>query len=1061
MTTEKKNRFTPRVSLLWEKILSRIDEDTEIQIIASYFTIYAMVGFSTGFRRAKDVRIILTEDPVDLESIMQNDQFSRIRKICGDEKEYVLKNKLNLKKIAEKSHFFIKTQVKIRSCSKDARVTTTFIQLKKETNLYTIQLSNPEFNSTNMEFLEKDFLSIDTEIKDKENNRKFDNYFNQIWNNENLVNDIKKEILVQIERGFKDYSINDFFFFNLYNIFGKQIRKYEEEGVLKNRTGIKETGIWKMLYKFQVDGVLGAIDKIEKFNGCIIADSVGLGKTFEALAIIKYYELRNDRVLVLCPKKLRENWIVYTLNDKRNILCDDRFNFDVLNHTDLSRESGFSGNLDLETINWDNYDLVVIDESHNFRNNNPVRDRITRYGKLMRDVIQSGVKTKVLMLSATPVNNKINDLKNQVAFITEGQDEALESEGINSINMVMRLAQRQFNKWLEYSDKQKTANRLVNMLDGRYFKILDLLTIARSRKHIEKYYDIKNIGEFPERLTPINLKPDIDTERKFPSIMEINRRIWMLELSTYAPLKYIRIDKVDEYSMKYDLTVKQGSVFKQIDRENSLIYLMRVNLFKRLESSIHSFKKSLESQLEQVEIYLDKIQNKSEYYDDNLRINDIEIEDQQLEDFLIGNKVKVLFQDMDIIKWKNHLTSDKKRLEELIAITREIDHIRDFKLKELKRLIKEKVETPLNENNKKVLVFTAYTDTAEYLYKNISDWAKKELDLYSAIVTGSDANKSNYKQVKNEYNEILTSFSPKAKNRERKYGEMKGEIDILIATDCISEGQNLQDCDYVVNYDIHWNPVRIVQRFGRIDRLGSENKKIQLMNFWPNLELEEYINLEKRVTSRMVLLDVSATGEENLIISNKEMNDLEYRMDQLIKLQERVIDLEDIQHGITITDMSYNDFRMDLRDYLETGDNELKFIPNPMGMKICSKDNASGVIFCLKRVKGIDSDIISSNALEPFYLIYMNRDGESILNINDNKQILDLLQKMSIEKNEVKNYDNKSIVEVLNLAVQNIIGKYQESGSDSLFSPGGTVIKKTDIQNIEDFEVISFLEIDN
>ena len=921
-------------------------------------------------------------------------------------------------------------------------------------------LSKSELNCSNLEFIPKSALVFNTIVTDKKTNTELDRYFQKIWEDKTLVDDLKAEVLGQIERGFKSYSSRDLFYFSLNKIFGDQIHEQFDSGIIKKRTGIEDTLIWQMLYKFQLDGVLGAIDKIEKYNGCIIADSVGLGKTFEALAIIKYYELRNDRVLVLCPKKLRDNWAVYTLNDKRNILLEDRFNFDVLNHTDLTRTRGFSGAINLETVNWNNYDLVVIDESHNFRNNNPAKDRENRYGWLMKKIIRSGVRTKVLMLSATPVNNRINDLKNQVAFITEGNDVALENEGISSINQVMRSAQQQFNQWLKNSSDRKSSRSLLNMLDSRYFKILDLLTIARSRKHIEKYYDLSKVGEFPERLKPINNKSDIDIDGKFPALMDINRHIWLLNLSTYAPLKYLRSDKIEEYGNRYDLTLKQGSVFKQIDREESLIYLMRVNLFKRLESSIRSFAISLKSILDQVEVFLEKIQNKSEYFDETLSINEIEIDDVLLSDYLIGNKVKVLFQDMDIVKWKNHLLEDKKRLEQLMEFTDQVTADRDKKLNELKNIITEKVRNPINENNRKVLIFTAFADTAFYLYDNIKDWAEDELNIKSALVTGTGLNKSNYERVSKNFNEILTSFSPISKQRKRIYGDLSGEIDILIATDCISEGQNLQDCDFVVNYDIHWNPVRIVQRFGRIDRIGSLNSKIQLVNFWPNLELEEYINLEKRVSSRMILLDISATGEENLIIPQKEMNDLDYRREQLKKMQDKVIDLEEIQGGISITDMSYNDFRFELSDYLKQNKAELLRIPSPMKAKIkTAQDEAEeGVIFCLKKVISSDLDSFYQNALEPYYLIYMNKEGEQIFSISENKQILDLMQKLSSDGIET-NSSNIDSQNLLKNAVEQIIGKVQEAGTDSLFKSGGTLINRTEIKNIEDFEVISYLEI--
>lgn len=550
---------------------------------------------------------------------------------------------------------------------------------------------------------------------------------------------------------------------------------------------------------------------------------MGLGKTFEALAVIKYYELRNDRVLVLCPKKLRDNWTVYTQNDKRNILINDRFNYDVLSHTDLTRVRGKSGDIDLATINWSNYDLVVIDESHNFRNNYPSKGEMTRYARMMNEVIKKGVKTKLLMLSATPVNNRMNDLKNQISFITEGDDSVFEEEGIDNISNVMKLAQRQFSDWAKYSDRN--INELFDRLDNRYFKLLDMLTIARSRKHIVKYYDSADVGRFPTRLRPINEKTDIDSEQLFPSLRNINNAIRKLNLANFSPISSLKEEKKAEYAAKYDYQLSTGSVFKQSDREKNLVDLMRVNYLKRMESSIYSFYLSIKALLEQVNDNLYKIEHITELSDSSVTIDNIDIEDDE-SDYLIGNKVKVLLQDIDLVKWRQELEYDRDTLTKLMESAATISTTRDEKLTRLKEVIAHKIENPLNDNNKKVIVFTAFADTATYLYKELSEWILKEYGLYAALIKGSGTNKTNFPGIeRKEMNELLTHFSPFSKERHKTFPHAKGEIDLLIATDCISEGQNLQDCDLLVNYDIHWNPVRIIQRFGRIDRLGSKTSK--------------------------------------------------------------------------------------------------------------------------------------------------------------------------------------------------------------------------------------------
>lgn len=886
-----------------------------------------------------------------------------------------------------------------------------------------------------------------------------------------VLTDVKDKLLKQMEVMYEENSGEFIYFKSLYHIFYNYLDELDEDNIVKKGNKLKETKIWNTLYQFQQDAVIGAIDKIEKYNGCILADSVGLGKTFTALAIIQYYELRNDRVLVLVPKKLRENWTIYTLNDKRNIFAEDRFRYDVLNHTDLSRERGFSGNIDLKTINWENYDLVVIDESHNFRNNPAVKDRVTRYQRLMNDVIKQGHKTKLLMLSATPVNNKMNDIKNQIAFITEDKDNALEEIGISSINHTLRNAQTIFNQWSKLDDNTRTGEKFVDMMDLEYFKLLDTLTIARSRKHIEKYYDLAEIGEFPNRLDPINESSDIDIKKEFPTLNEINNEIERLNLSVFSPFLYILPQKREDYAKKYDIAIGEGkSVFKQTDREKSLIQLMRINLLKRMESSIHSFKLTIEKLLFKINKTLEKIDNISEYNED-IDISLIDPEEDEYDELMFGKKTKVLLQDMDLIKWKQDLKLDKEKLEFLFTQAKEVDCFRDEKLADLKKVISNKIENPINEDNKKILIFTAFADTAKYLYENISQWIFDNYGLYTALVTGSGDNKTNLKAVRNtDIDEILTSFSPISKNRNIINPEMTEEIDILIGTDCISEGQNLQDCDYLINYDIHWNPVRIIQRFGRVDRIGSKNKDIQLVNFWPNIELDEYINLKGRVENRMVMVDVSATGEENIIVNNdKIMNDLEYRKNQLEKLKDQVIDLEDVSDAISITDLTFNDFKIELMEYMKEHRKELDNAPFGIYSIVPAEEFEPGVIFLLRQVKGV-KESKDKNALTPYYLVYINEDEEVKLNYIQSKKILDYYQKLCSGKKEVfrnlvESFDRETdngrqmdkYSQLLKESIENIIGKKQETGVRSLFTKGGTSPVKNNIEGLEEFELISFL----
>jgi hypothetical protein len=863
----------------------------------------------------------------------------------------------------------------------------------------------------------------------------------------------------------------------LHHIFRGRGEELDEEHVVKTATGIRNTVVWKKLFKFQRDGVVGAIDKLNRFGGCIIADSVGLGKTFEALAIIKYHELRNDRVLVLCPKRLRDNWTLYKANDRRNFLAPDRLNYDVLNHTDLSRNDGLSSDIDLAHVNWGNYDLVVIDESHNFRNKRtPRQGGETRYDCLMRKIIKEGVKTRVLMLSATPVNNRMADLRNQIAFATEGDDTALIDHGIGSIDSTTRLAQKQFNRWLDLIDEERTPSRLIEMLGFDYFTLLDLLTIARSRRHIEKYYGLAETGRFPDRLKPINIKADVDLSGTFPSIADINLEIRKLNLSAYAPLRYVLPHKQEAYDKKYGTEVKGGTgFFRQADREESLIHLLRVNVLKRMESAVPSFALTVERQLRDVKATLERIENHTMELEE-IDIEDVDIDDPSFESLLVGHKVKVLLKDVDLIRWKQDLVEDRNRLTNLLAAARQVDAARDAKLAALREMVENKVRNPINPGNKKVIVFTAFADTARYIYDHLAPWAKKALGIDTALVTGTGSNQTTRHGLRKDLGSILSAFAPLSKERPEEYSS-EGEIDLLIGTDCISEGQNLQDCDWLINYDIHWNPVRIIQRFGRIDRIGSPNDCIQLVNFWPNMELEEYINLEQRVSGRMVLLDISATGEENLIEqqSGNQMNDLEYRRKQLLKLQDAVIDLEDLSTGVSIADLTLTDFRIDIAEYLKKYPGALeKPLPGTYAVTTTTEaEIPAGIVFCLRAEgEAAKRTTEAGYPLAPHYLVHVGEDGTVLLPYIQAKQVLDRLKRLCVgrdladagacarfDRATKQGEDMRKTQELLSAAVASVVGKNEERAMASLFKPGGTYALKGEFAGINDFEVLAYLVI--
>ena len=1059
-----------------EELKKIIDRDTKISVISSYFTINAFDELKAELKKVDKVRLILT----DRTFLQANGNWVKQR-LNGNTFERKYRNRLNQAAVARECARWLQEKGEIKALKENDPSHHKLINLENGASQHVIN-GTVDFSADGLGFVYSTRSDMSFLFSEKANTQMLISQFEEIWHDAQRLEDIKADLLTHLQLIYQEKPADFIYFLTLYNIFNDYLQEVSEDKVLKGKTGFQDTMVWKKLYKFQKDGVLGGIEKLERHNGCIIADSVGLGKTFSALAIIKYYELRNDRVLVLVPKKLRENWTVYTLNDRRNLLEKDRFNYDVLNHTDLSRYHGYSGEINLETVKWENYDLIVIDESHNFRNNNPSKERETRYSRLMNKVIKQGVPTKVLMLSATPVNNKMTDLKNQIAFITEGTDNVLEEEGIDSINNVLRKAQTIFNQWSELPEEDRTVEAFVDMMDTSYFNLLDTITIARSRKHIEKYYDTNEMGSFPIRLKPENIYSEIDTANVFPPIEQVNKMIKNLHFAQYSPLSYLFIEKRAEYSKKYDMTIKKGkSIFRQEDRERALVGLMRINLLKRLESSITAFGKTVAKQLNMIDDILNKIDKNMYELDEDMSILDVDEEDPLMKDLMIGTKVKVLMQDIDLIKWQQDLNEDKKNLEAVLLKAGQVKAHSDAKLQNLKELIEHKVTHPFNDENKKIIIFTASADTAEYLYEELSGWIKETHGLYAAMVTGKGNNQTTLKQVrKTELNAILTNFSPISKEREKVYPDMREEIDLLIATDCISEGQNLQDCDYLVNYDIHWNPMRIIQRFGRIDRLGSINTQIQLVNFWPNMDLDEYINLEARVTGRMVLLDISATGEENLIAEDEKvkMNDLEYRKNQLMQLQDRVVDLEDISGGISITDLTMNDFKIDLSEHMEQNKaHQVLFEKALTGMHsvvsltddLKAQNIQPGVIFTLQSTKE-NREKSEKNPLDPYYMIYVTEDGDIPYSYTHSKKILDMYKKITQTSSEVDGRAAKAFAkqtkngremseyrELLEKAVENIIGKTQEEKRMSIFNMEGSTFHEEDIAGINDFEVISYL----
>lgn len=1043
----------------------------QLDLVSPSFSLFAFAEFLADIPRLANARLVVPPQRSQDGSASVHEQLG----LLGTKADRAARNKLQGPWLGRKFSTWLEAKAQVRYASGSIPQGTIVLRDDQGTAQQAV-LGSFAFSTEGLGITPGNPLSLIQASENPAEAHTLSQWFDMQWGGLQDQPEAKAALIASIKELSTHRDATSVYTLMLQHLFASDGEGMDEDRIVKSATGIRNTVVWKKLYKFQRDGVVGAIDKLERFGGCIIADSVGLGKTFEALAIIKYSELRNDRVLVLCPKRLRDNWTLYKANDKRNVLASDRFNYDVLNHTDLSRDGGLSGDIDLSHVNWGNYDLVVIDESHNFRNKkSPRQGNETRYDRLMRKIIREGVKTRVLMLSATPVNNRLADLKNQIAFVTEGDDTALFDHGIASIDSTTRRAQKAFNRWLELPNEEKTPALLVEMLGFDYFSLLDHLTIARSRRHIEKYYGTAETGRFPDRLPPINIKADVDRAGEFRSIRDINLEIRRLNLAAYAPLRYVLPHKQEAYDLKYSTQIRGGeSFFRQVDREESLIHLLRVNVLKRMESAVSSFALTVHRQLKDVEATLAQIEAHANEIEE-LDIADVDIDDPAFESLLVGRKVKVLLGDVDLVRWKQDLTEDRNRLATLYAAAEQVSAARDDKLLRLRNLIANKCKKPINEGNRKVIIFTAFADTANYLYEQLAGWAKAGLGIESALVTGSGRNQSTL-PLRRDLSSILTAFSPRSKERPEELA-IEGELDLLIATDCISEGQNLQDCDWLVNYDIHWNPVRIIQRFGRIDRIGSRNACIQLVNFWPNMELEEYINLEQRVSGRMVLLDISATGEENIIEqqSGDQMNDLEYRRNQLLKMQDSVIDLEDLSSGVAITDLTLTDFRIDLAEFNKLHPGKLDGLP--LGAFAVASSNdvdiPPGVIFCLRGEHAATEKAIDPGyPLAPHYLVHASDDGNVLLPYTQAKTTLDRLKRMALgrdfpdasacarfDRATKHGEDMRHAQKLLAASVASIVGKSEERAVASLFSPGGTHAMKGEFAGSNDFEVLAFMVI--
>lgn len=1068
---------------LKEDLAVEIKKGSKLSIAAACFSIYAFQELKKELCDIEELRFIFNSPAFTTEKAKKEKRefyiprLNRERSLYGTEFEVKLRNELTQKAIAKECAEWIKQKVTFKSIVSDQTIQG---QMVVDQVGYT-----PIDGFTTVELgCEKGNSISTTIVKDESLAKTLLSAFDEIWNESKMLQDVTDEVIDNITAAYTENSPDFIYFVTLYNIFNEFLEDVSEDVLPNEATGFKESKIWNMLYNFQKDAALAIINKLEKYNGCILADSVGLGKTFTALAVIKYYENRNKSVLVLCPKKLTNNWNTYKDNYVNNPIASDRLRYDVLYHTDLNRTHGMSNGLDLGRINWGNYDLVVIDESHNFRNGgkiieNPEEDeKENRYVQLLKKVIRAGVKTKVLMLSATPVNNRFNDLKNQLALAYEGHTEYIDDKlnTTKSVDEIFKNAQRAFNTWSKWDPSERTTDNLLKMLDFDFFEVLDSVTIARSRKHIQKYYDTADIGTFPKRLDPIPLRPNLTDLESAISYNQIFEQLMLLNLTIYTPTHFVLVSKLDKYAELYeDNKVNVG--FTQANREQGIRRLTAINLMKRMESSVYSFnltltrmKKLIEDTIEVINTF-DKHSSKSIELTDIADVEEYDDDDQNTDDlFSFGRKVKIDLADMDYISWRDALEKDRDILELLTLMVGDITPEHDSKLQELLSVIDKKITHPINEGNRKVIIFTAFADTAEYLYTHVSKYVKNRFGLDTAMVSGSVEGKTTCPKLKADLNTVLTCFSPVSKDKELLMPNDNTEIDVLIATDCISEGQNLQDCDYLINYDIHWNPVRIIQRFGRIDRIGSRNKVIQLVNFWPDVTLDEYINLKAKVETRMKIVDMTATGDDNLL-SDEEKTDLAYRKAQLKRLHDEVVDIEDMTTGISIMDLGLNEFRLDLLDYIKQHPDIDK---TPYGLSAVApagEDTPPGVIYILKN-RSNSVNIDNQNRLHPFYMVYISETGEVICDHLSPKNMLDkmrflckgktepipeLYQSFNRETRDGRNMNQYS--KLLGEAIASIIEVKDESDIDGFLGGGQVSFLNNEIRGLDDFELICFLVI--
>jgi len=1093
-----------------------IQPESKLSLVSAYFTIYAYDALRDSLDRIGHLDFLFGEP--SFISRLDPDKTEK-KSFIIDADGLELSNRLQQKRVARECAGWIQRKVNIRT------VRQSNLLHGKMVHVATAGVEEAILGSSNFTVRGlglgngNNNIELNLIVDSNRDRQELKRWFSELWNDEALVRDVKQEVLLYLRKLYANQSPQFIYYLTRFHLFRAFLDGTRDLDDNLRRVALPDTRIWRTLFSFQKDGAKAAINKVLDYNGCILADSVGLGKTYTALAVIKYFELRNERVLVLCPKKLSRNWTIYRNPSSLNPFSDDKFRYDVLHHTDLSRESGNVNGLLLDTLNWGAYDLVVIDESHNFRNNKlatqrPVDEpgRRSRYQRLMEDIIAAGVRTKVLLLSATPVNNQLSDLRNQISFIAGGdvaRNEAADAAfaaklDIPSVRDTTRQAQTHFTNWAKRPPGQRKTRDLIAAIGGNFFKLLDGLSIARSRSQIATYYagEMKALGGFPRRPPPKPIHAAIDLEQRFLSFEQLDTEISGLRLALYHPTSYLRDELPATVRTAYENRILGG--FTQEGRERILIAMMKVNFLKRLESSVDSFRLTLQRTIDKINGLEQRITTFEKHLDANpdldyetLTPDQFEDPDFDEEDFTIGGRRRIHLAHLKLPEWLKAVRNDRTQLQFLLEKTQSVTARRDGKLEELKTLIKTKAHQPsVNRDgkaNRKVLVFTAFADTARYLHEHLAGWARQELGIHTGLVCGDGGNAASLGRT--DYDDILTNFSPLAKRRADqapRFPNQKEEIDLLIATDCISEGQNLQDCDLLINYDIHWNPVRIIQRFGRIDRIGSRNETVQLINFWPVADLDHYLGIKLRVEARMALVDLAATQTDNLLepgqLEDLIKEDLLFRDRQLKRLKDEILDLEDLDGSVSLTDFSLDEFRLDLLRYLEANRAELEEAGEGLYAVVPPRSDVPvtlpGALFCLRhRVPArISSDAPARstesarmNPLAPYFLVYVYDDGtvrfsfaqpkESMLLLRNLaageasafEKLCDLLDQRTDDGANMSHYGA-----LLQKALASIEHTFQRRAAASLLSSRGALLPtavESPTSKGDDFDLVTWLVI--